>query len=59
MGWEALKQWGGNAVRLEQLTGGMANEVWSVRLGGRPLLGRRLLHQTARRGSSDMRDWLP
>ena len=34
MGWEALAQWDENAVRLEPLTGGVANDVWSVRIHG-------------------------
>ncbi|ASW06399.1 phosphotransferase enzyme family protein [Rhizobium sp. 11515TR] len=34
MGWEALGQWGEDAVRLEALTGGVANDVWSVRIHG-------------------------
>ncbi len=28
--WNALKQWGDNVVRIERLTGGVANDVWSV-----------------------------
>ncbi len=32
MGWEALEQWGDGVVRLERLTGGVANDVWSVRI---------------------------
>jgi Ser/Thr protein kinase RdoA (MazF antagonist) len=32
MGWEALEQWGDKVVRLERLTGGVANDVWSVRI---------------------------
>src|SRR6202012_2929048 len=35
VGWEALKQWGDDAVRREPLTGGVGvNEVWSVRVNG-------------------------
>ena len=34
MGWEALDQWGHDVVRIEVLSGGVANEVWSVRLNG-------------------------
>ncbi len=34
MGWEALKQWGEDSVRLEKLTGGVANDVWSVQVNG-------------------------
>jgi Ser/Thr protein kinase RdoA (MazF antagonist) len=32
--WEALGQWGEDAVRIERLTGGVANDVWSVRVNG-------------------------
>jgi hypothetical protein len=34
MGWETLEQWGDDADRVEPLAGGVANEVWSVRLNG-------------------------
>lgn len=34
MGWEALVQWGRDAVRVERLKGGVANDIWSVRVGG-------------------------
>jgi Ser/Thr protein kinase RdoA (MazF antagonist) len=40
MGWEALGQWGEDAVRIEPLTGGVANDVWSVRVHGRIAVGR-------------------
>lgn len=40
MGWEALEQWGDDVARVEPLTGGIANEVWSVRIGGRLAVGR-------------------
>jgi Ser/Thr protein kinase RdoA (MazF antagonist) len=40
MGWEALEQWGDDAVRVERLAGGVANDVWSVRVGGRLAVGR-------------------
>lgn len=33
MSWDVLKLWG-DAVRLERLTGGTANDVWSVRVNG-------------------------
>ncbi|HEX5202791.1 MAG TPA: phosphotransferase [Actinoplanes sp.] len=33
-GWAALRQWGADAARLERLAGGVANDVWSVRVGG-------------------------
>lgn len=40
MGWEALGQWGEDAARLERLAGGVANDVWSVRVDGRLAVGR-------------------
>jgi len=40
MGWEALGRWGDDAVRIEPLVGGVANEVWSVRVDGRLAVGR-------------------
>jgi Ser/Thr protein kinase RdoA (MazF antagonist) len=40
VGWEALAQWGDDAARVERLAGGVANEVWSVRVGGRLAVGR-------------------
>jgi Ser/Thr protein kinase RdoA (MazF antagonist) len=40
MGWEALGQWGADAARVEPLSGGVANDVWSVRLHGRVVVGR-------------------
>jgi Ser/Thr protein kinase RdoA (MazF antagonist) len=40
MGWEALEHWGQEATRLERLTGGVANEVWSVQIGGRLAVAR-------------------
>lgn len=40
MGWEALGLWGDDAVRTERLSGGVANDVWSVRIGGRLAVGR-------------------
>src|SRR3954468_13189781 len=40
VGWEALGQWGDNAVRIEPLTGGIANQVWSVCLNGKLVVGR-------------------
>ncbi len=32
--WKALKQWGDDVARIEQLAGGVANDVWSVRVNG-------------------------
>nr|WP_212844522.1 phosphotransferase [Catellatospora sp. IY07-71] len=40
MGWEAIGQWGDDAARIERLTGGAANDVWSVRIDGRLAVGR-------------------
>ena len=40
MGWEALEAWGDDAVRVEPLTGGVANQVWSVQAGERLAVGR-------------------
>ena len=40
MGWEALEQWGDEAARIEPLTGGVANDVWSVRVNGHVAVGR-------------------
>ena len=40
MGWEALELWGKDAVRIERLSGGVANDVWSVRVHGRLVVGR-------------------
>ena len=40
MGWEALDRWGDDAVRIEPLAGGVANDVWSVRVNGRLAVGR-------------------
>jgi Ser/Thr protein kinase RdoA (MazF antagonist) len=39
MGWEALDRWG-DAARVEPLAGGVANDVWRLRVGGRPAVGR-------------------
>ena len=40
MGWEALAQWGADGARIEPLTGGVANDVWRVRVGGQLAVGR-------------------
>lgn len=40
MGWEALGQWGEDAVRIERLAGGSSNDVWSVHVGGKLAVGR-------------------
>ena len=39
-GWEALGQWGNDAVRIEPLSGGVANDVWSVRVNGQVAVAR-------------------
>jgi Ser/Thr protein kinase RdoA (MazF antagonist) len=40
VGWEALGQWGDDASRIEPLAGGVANDVWSVRVHGHLAVGR-------------------
>jgi Ser/Thr protein kinase RdoA (MazF antagonist) len=40
VGWEALGLWGDDAERIEALTGGVANDVWTVSVGGRVAVGR-------------------
>lgn len=40
MGWDALRQWGDDVVRIEPLAGGIANDVWSVRVDGLLAVGR-------------------
>jgi Ser/Thr protein kinase RdoA (MazF antagonist) len=40
MGWEVLGRWGEDAVRIEPLDGGVANDVWSVRVNGQLAVGR-------------------
>src|SRR4029453_4341095 len=39
-GWKALEQWGDGVARIERLAGGVANDVWSVRINGRLAVGR-------------------
>jgi Ser/Thr protein kinase RdoA (MazF antagonist) len=39
MGWEALELWG-DVARIEPLAGGVANDVWSVRVNGQLAVGR-------------------
>jgi Ser/Thr protein kinase RdoA (MazF antagonist) len=34
LSWDALSLWGADATRIERLTGGSANDVWSVRVNG-------------------------
>lgn len=40
MGWNALGHWGADAIHIEPLTGGVANDVWSVRVQGRLAVAR-------------------
>lgn len=40
VGWEALGQWGDDAVCIEPLTGGVANDVRSLRINGKLAVGR-------------------
>lgn len=40
MGWEALEQWGSDVTRRKQLTGGVANDVWSVEIDGQRAVAR-------------------
>lgn len=40
MGWEALELWGEDATRIEPLAGGVANDVWSVRVRGERAVAR-------------------
>ena len=40
VGWEALGQWGDDVARIEPLAGGVANDVWRVRVNGRLAVGR-------------------
>src|SRR5687767_10605527 len=49
VGWEALGRWGGDAARVEPLAGGVANDVWSVRVRGRLAVGR-----LGQRGDADL-----
>jgi Ser/Thr protein kinase RdoA (MazF antagonist) len=40
VGWEALARWGDDVARIEPLSGGVANDVWSLRVDGRLAVGR-------------------
>lgn len=51
MEWEQLKHWGDNAVQVEPLSGGVANDVWSVRVDGKRAVGRK-----GKRSDADL-DW--
>ena len=61
--WEALRYWGKSVSRIERLAGGVANDVWSVRIDGQLAVARlgtrndedlawetELLHFLARQG---------
>jgi Ser/Thr protein kinase RdoA (MazF antagonist) len=39
-GWDALEQWGVDVARIEPLAGGVANDVWSMRVYGQLAVGR-------------------
>lgn len=41
MGWESLGRWGDDVVRIERLAGGVANDVWSMRINGQLAVARR------------------
>lgn len=41
VGWESLGRWGDDVVRIERLAGGVANDVWSVRINGQLAVARR------------------
>ncbi|HEY9734282.1 MAG TPA: phosphotransferase [Drouetiella sp.] len=38
--WKNLAQWGADATRMKRLTGGVANDVWSVSIQGQIAVGR-------------------
>jgi Ser/Thr protein kinase RdoA (MazF antagonist) len=40
VGWDALGLWGNDAARVEKLTGGSANDVWSVHVRGQLAVAR-------------------
>jgi Ser/Thr protein kinase RdoA (MazF antagonist) len=40
VGWETLGLWGEDVGRIEPLAGGVANDVWSVRVRGHLAVGR-------------------
>ncbi|HWI87294.1 MAG TPA: phosphotransferase [Sphingomonas sp.] len=39
-GWQALRLWGADACRIERIAGGVANDVWRVRVHGALAVGR-------------------
>src|SRR6476646_678032 len=40
VGWEALEQWGDDVARIAPRAGGVANDVWAVRINGRLAVAR-------------------
>jgi Ser/Thr protein kinase RdoA (MazF antagonist) len=40
VGWDALQLWGEDVARIEPLAGGIANDIWSVRIRGTLAVGR-------------------
>ncbi|MBV9834811.1 MAG: phosphotransferase [Alphaproteobacteria bacterium] len=40
MSWQTLRRWGDDAERIERLSGGVANDVWRVRVGGQRAVAR-------------------
>lgn len=52
MSWDALHLWGNDATRIERLTGGSANDVWSVRVGGELAVAR--LGRIGKRDDADL-----
>ena len=51
MSWESLKEWGNGVARIEPFSGGVANDVWSVRIDGKLAVGR-----LGKRSDADL-DW--
>lgn len=49
MAWDDLAQWGKDARRIEPLTGGSSNDIWSVEVGGR-----RAVARLGRRSDADL-----
>src|SRR3954470_22447662 len=41
VGWETLAQWGDDVARIAPLAGGVANDVWTVRVNGQLAVARR------------------
>ncbi len=40
VGWEALRQWGEDVTLIKRLTGGVANDVWSIEINGQLAVAR-------------------